>query len=122
MEYDGRPTLKLSAYKATLPGPKQVYRFFDQQGRCERDVIALATESPPPGGSPLLSEAMNGGCRMFEREPLNDIRIRFADGFARVQEELRAPRPTREYTVETSDELASLAHSVTAEVRARELA
>ena len=122
VEYGGRPTLKLSTDKATLPGPKQVYRFFDQQGRYERDVITLATESPPPGGSPLLSEAMNGGGRVFEREPLNDIRNRFADGFARVPEELRALRPTGVYAVETSDELASLAHSVTAEVRARELA
>ena len=103
-------------------GPKHVYRFFDQQGRCERDVIALAGESLPAGGSPLLSEAMNGGCRVIEREPANDIRNRFADGFARVPEELKALRPTGVYAVETSDELASLAHSVTAEVRARELA
>ena len=40
VEYDGRPTLKLSTDKATLPGPKQVYRFVDQQGsyeaRCHR--------------------------------------------------------------------------------------
>jgi hypothetical protein len=65
---------------------------------------------------------MNGGCRVIEREPLEEIRSRFAGEFARVPEELRALRPTGEYTVETSDKLASLARSVTADVRARELA
>ena len=121
VEYDGRPTLKLSADKATLPGPKQVYRFVDRQGRCERDVIALASE-PAPGGEPLLSDAMAGGRRAAAREPLDETRRRFEGEFARVPEELRALRPAGAYTVETSDELASLARSVAAEVRARELA
>ncbi len=121
VEYDGRPTLKLSADKATLPGPKQVYRFVDRQGRCERDFIALASE-PAPGGEPLLSDAMDGGRRAAAREPLDETRRRFGGEFARVPEELKELRPTGAYTVETSDELASLARSVTAQVRARELA
>ena len=121
VEYDGRPTLKLSADKATLPGPKQVYRFVGRQGRCERDVIALASE-PAPGGEPLLSDAMDGGRRAAAREPLDETRRRFGSEFARVPEGLKELRPAGAYTVETSDELAGLARSVTAEIRARELA
>ena len=122
VEYDGRPTLKLSADKATLPGPKQVYRFVDRQGLYERDVIALASEPPPQGSDPMLSEAMVKGRRVTDREPLEETRRRFAAEFERVPEELKALRPTGAYTVETSDELVSLARSVAADVRARELA
>ena len=122
VEYAGRPTLKLSADKATLPAPKQVYRFSDRQGRCERDVIALASEPQPPGGAPMLSEAMVGGSRLAGREPPEETRRRFAAEFERVPEELKALRPTCAYSVETSDALASLARTVTADVRARELA
>ena len=122
VEYDGRPTLKLSTDKATLPGPKQVYRLVDRQGLYKRDYVALAIESPQLGGSPLLHEAMAGGSRVGDREPLEETRRRFAGEFARVPDELRALRPTGTYTVETSHELEGLARSVTADVRARELA
>ena len=122
VEYDGRPTLKLSTDKATLPGPKQVYRLVDRLGSYERDVIALAIESPQLGGSPLLHEAMAGGSRVGDREPLEETRRRFAGEFGRIPDELRALKPKEEYAVWTSDELASLARSVTADVRARELA
>ena len=122
VEYDGRPTLKLSPDKATLPAAKQVYRFVDRQGRYERDVIALGSEAPPPGGAPLLSEAMVGGHRVAAREALDETRHRFATEFARLPEDLRALRSPGMYTVETSAKLASLTRSVTAEVRARELA
>ena len=122
VEYDGRPTLKLSTDKATLPSPKQVYRFVDRQDRYERDEITLASEEPPPGGSALLHEAMTEGRRVRDREPLEGTRRRFAGEFERIPSELRALRPSEEYPVVTSDELASLAQSVAAEVRARELA
>ena len=122
VEYDGRPTLKLSTDKATLPSPKQVYRFVDRQGRYERDSITLASERPPPGGSPLLREAMSGGRRVADREPLEEARKRFAGEFERIPDGLRALRPTEEYNVGTSSELARLAQSVAADVRARELA
>ena len=121
VEYDGQPTLKLSTDKATLPSPKQVYRFVDREGRYDRDSITLASEQPPPGGSPLLHEAMAGGRRVAGREPLEETRRRFAGEFGRIPDELRALRPTEEYAVGTSDELASLARSVADEVRAREL-
>lgn len=57
VEYDGRPVMKLSTDKLTLPGAKQVFRFAD----ITNDVIGLRSEAPPPGTSPLLEEVMVGG-------------------------------------------------------------
>lgn len=65
VEYDGRPTLKLSADKETLPGAKQVFRITDGDGLAGRDVIALREEEPPHGGQPLLVDVMKSGARVF---------------------------------------------------------
>lgn len=61
-EYAGRPRCKLSAGKATWPGSKQVHRRFDQHGRMESDVIALADEVHR--GIPLLQCVMRQGRRL----------------------------------------------------------
>src|SRR6516162_8805652 len=44
VEYAGRPVLKLSTKKQTLPGPKQVYRYRGTEGRYLRDIITQAKE------------------------------------------------------------------------------
>src|SRR5262249_43095462 len=51
--FDGRPVLKLSAGKATLPGAKQVWRR-SEGARFGGDVVTLAGEDGPPGAEPLL--------------------------------------------------------------------
>ncbi|HSO88560.1 MAG TPA: nicotinate phosphoribosyltransferase [Draconibacterium sp.] len=47
-EIDGLPKMKFSENieKNTLPAKKQVYRFFDNNGKFYRDAIALETERP----------------------------------------------------------------------------
>ena len=52
-EYDGRPTLKLSAGKATAPGRKQVWRGVSPDG-AHRDVLTLRDEPAPGEAEPLL--------------------------------------------------------------------
>jgi nicotinate phosphoribosyltransferase len=42
VEYDGRPVLKLSPKKQTLPGPKQVFRRYGSEGHMSDDVITCA--------------------------------------------------------------------------------
>jgi nicotinate phosphoribosyltransferase len=54
-----RPTRKLSPGKATLPGPKQVWRL--AQGT---DVIARREEPGPTGAEPLLQPVMRAGRRL----------------------------------------------------------
>jgi nicotinate phosphoribosyltransferase len=70
VELDGRPVLKLSDAKATLPGRKQVWR---QEGL---DVVALVDSAR--AGRPLLVEAMRDG-RRVAAEPLEQIRDRARD-------------------------------------------
>src|ERR687895_2523858 len=60
--YDGEPVAKLSTAKATLPGPKQVWRRRVMAG----DLIGLADEDGPPGGEPLLVPALRDGRRMVD--------------------------------------------------------
>jgi nicotinate phosphoribosyltransferase len=56
--YDGRPVLKLSAGKSTLPGAKQVFRNLGLGG----DVLGLREEQLP-GRDPLLHPVMIAGRR-----------------------------------------------------------
>lgn len=68
VELDGRPVLKLSTGKATLPGRKQVWRVAG-----ERDTIGLEGEAGE--GEPLLREVMRDG-RATWSESLEMIRER----------------------------------------------
>jgi nicotinate phosphoribosyltransferase len=56
--YADRPVVKLSPGKATLPGPKQVFR---EPG--PRDTIVCRDELPPHQAVPLLEQVMTGGRR-----------------------------------------------------------
>lgn len=87
VELGGRPTLKLSAEKATLPGPKQVWRVA-LGGRFAYDVVTPAAGPAPPGGEPLLELVMAGGRRMVE-ESLNEARARCAVQRASLGDEHR---------------------------------
>jgi nicotinate phosphoribosyltransferase len=92
--HGGRPVLKLSPGKTTLPGAKQVFR-----GPGLRDVVALREEAPPPGTAPLLERVMAGGCRLEGREALAAARARFEQdaaglpGAARDLVHPQAPAP-----------------------------
>jgi len=70
--YDGRPVAKLSAAKATLPGPKQVFR-----GPGLQDTIGLRNEPAPPGAPPVLEQVMTGGRALRTPDRLAVARARF---------------------------------------------
>ena len=70
--YDGRPVAKLSTAKATLPGPKQVFR-----SHGVTDWIGLRDEPGPPDAERLLQPAIRGGHRVRLTEPLGAARARF---------------------------------------------
>jgi nicotinate phosphoribosyltransferase len=121
VEYAGRPVLKLSPGKQTLPGPKQVFRFRDQAGSYLRDVITRAGDSPP-GGEPLLSEVMRDGKRLGPEVSLRASREHFAREFACLPERhkhLRAPEP---YEVRISEELEQLRQRVVRQTAEQERA
>lgn len=118
VRYDGRPVLKLSSGKKTLVGDKQVFRM-TRDGSLHRDVIALREEKIE--GEPLLRQVMKGGARLQSREPLAEIRERFLEEFARLDQSYKSLKNPRMYPVELGPGLEDLQGRVTHEVREREL-
>ena len=105
VEFRGRPTMKLSEGKPSLPGAKQVWR------ASEVDVLGLSEEEND--GEPLLVPVMERG-RRVRSEALQDSRAR-----ARAQREAlpaRDRRPAAEsYVVRLSRGLERLRAQLAAE-------
>ena len=122
VSYDGRPVLKLSSGKETLPGAKQVYRYRNEGGHYLRDIIARVDESSPDGGAePLLSEVMRDGKTVVSLPTLQELRDRFRREFACLPEEHKALRSPSPYEVATTTQLDRLRSKVTQEAKEREL-
>jgi nicotinate phosphoribosyltransferase len=111
--YAGQPVAKLSTAKATLPGPKQVWR------RRGGDVIGLADEEGPGDGEPLLFTVLRDG-RRLGRASLDEARHRFAAELAALPPTLRSLDP-KPYRVRGSAELRRLSDRVRERILAREL-
>lgn len=73
VEYDGKPRIKRSTGKRTLPGRKQVFRE-TVKGKSASDVIGLRDEAIP--GTPLLELVMKTGRRTSPPPAINTIRER----------------------------------------------
>jgi nicotinate phosphoribosyltransferase len=82
-----RGVWKLSPDKATVPGPKQVFRRY-ANGVMSADIIAAAEEEQE--GEALLVPAMRDGV-VVHRESLEEIRERCAAQLAALPERLRRP-------------------------------
>jgi nicotinate phosphoribosyltransferase len=97
VSYDGRPTLKLSAHKASLPGPKQVWRPVpDDQAVFTEDWLGLVDEEGPEGADPLLVDVMTEGQRVSPPELLERARARAREQLTALPEgclRLRDPDP-----------------------------
>jgi nicotinate phosphoribosyltransferase len=90
VESDGRPVMKRSSRKATLPGRHQVFR--SDAG----DVIGLVDEELQ--GDPLLVPAMRGGRRVADAPSLDAVRDRARAELSALPDrvrELRDPATVR---------------------------
>lgn len=116
VRYNERPVLKLSQGKVSLPGEKQVFRFYDAQGAFHHDAIALAGEELA-GGEPLLERVMSGGKRLAPSPPLEEARHRFQEQFSRLPQRYKALRDAPPYPVELSPGLQALYQEVATEVK-----
>jgi nicotinate phosphoribosyltransferase len=94
---------KRSADKATVPGPKQVFRAYSD-GTMRRDLIAAADEAHD--GEPLLRPAMREG-EVIDPESLVEIRERTDAQLMALPEELRRASgdAAHQYPVRYSDRL-----------------
>ena len=105
VEYDGKPTMKLSEDKETLVGAKQVFRRVDADGMYAEDVIGSADEPAPDGAAALLSDVMKGGKRLHEAPSLDGLRERWSGELERLPAAHRRIRSPDEYPVLVSDTL-----------------
>ncbi|MBC8281628.1 MAG: nicotinate phosphoribosyltransferase [Chloroflexi bacterium] len=111
VHYDGRPVMKLSQDKASLPGAKQVYRTKDMNGMFARDIIALDNEVLP-GGLPLLEEFMKDGQRTLAAPSLEEVRSRFQEDFAALDDRFKALKNPPRFPVGLSGKLERLTSEV----------
>jgi nicotinate phosphoribosyltransferase len=105
-EYAGAARRKRSEGKATWPGRKQVWRWYDERGRFSRDLVSLAAERHE--GEPLLRPVMRGGQRLPDPPDLTAVRARAEDQLARLPEPLARLEPYH-YPVEIGLPLRDLA-------------
>jgi nicotinate phosphoribosyltransferase len=115
-EYAGVPRRKRSEHKATWPGRKQVYRYFDD-GVMVRDLVT--TEDDAQDGLPLVQPVMRGGRRLRPPPTLDQIRAHAAENLAALPEPLRSlQRAAQPYTVQIAERLRALAAEVDRHSRA----
>ena len=111
VDYGGRPVMKLSEAKATLPGAKQVFR--SPAG----DIIGLRNESPPPGYEPLLLPVMRQGRRLGPPEPITEATRRCASCLNRLPRGSLALREPEQVSVTISARLERLRRHVEYQLR-----
>ena len=107
VRYDGRPVVKLSTGKRTLPGEKQVWR--GPVG----DLLGLREEDQP--GEALLTPVMTNGRRVGPGGTIEAARERFRRELSALPADalsLDAPRPR---VARVSDALTALAEQAKAE-------
>ena len=107
VSYDGRPVMKLSEGKESLPAAKQVLRQHGSDGMMSSDVIGLSTDADMPG-EPLLVPAMQDGRRIIPPTEISDARQRVADGLSRLPQAYRNLRQPDHFPVSISENLQSL--------------
>lgn len=114
VEYEGRPRMKLSTGKVSIPGRKQVFRRM-VDGKAAGDTLAGSGESHP--GEPLLEKVMACGRRTERgRWTLDDARARCAHQLAALPPGLHATEklaPDEAYPVSVSGELATVRDKLT---------
>jgi nicotinate phosphoribosyltransferase len=105
VESDGRPVMKTSSRKATLPGRHQVFRDGDT------DTIGLADEALP--GRPLLEPVLLRGERPARPQPLDALRERARAEVAALPAARRRNRSPEVHLPRLSSQLQALKESLT---------
>jgi nicotinate phosphoribosyltransferase len=105
-EYAGKPKMKLSESKATLPGKKQIYRE-RAASKAVRDVIGLMDENDL-SGEPLLMKVMETGRRTQATESLEVCRTRCRRERDAFPELMGLEKVEPGYPVELSEGLKTL--------------
>jgi len=112
-EYAGLARRKQSEGKATWPGRKQVFRYYEADGTLARDSLSLETDDQP--GQPLLYPMMHAGTRRMVAPDLEQVRRYAQAEMGRLPDRLRAlDKADPPYPVQIADPLEALAREVDA--------
>jgi nicotinate phosphoribosyltransferase len=113
------PIMKLSKDKITLPGRKQVYRFMDENGKYEKDVITLADEQWD--GEPMLTKMIDNGRLIYALPSLKEIRATAVQNLAKIPDKYCKLTDAPKYPVEISKKLADLVKTLEEKIRKNEI-
>ena len=108
------PIMKLSRDKITLPGRKQVFRFKDEEGFFEKDLIALSDEKV--NGEPLLFRVMENGKLIFNLPTISEIRAKAAENVSKLPTEFKVLTNPPVYSVKLSQKLQSLIETTKSQI------
>lgn len=108
-EYAGKPRLKKSEGKATLPGRKQVFRQYENN-IIAKDILTL--EDDKQEGLSLLQPYMVEGKRVSETPGLEDIRKYTGEQLKSLPPNLRKLHKALPYPVDISSTLARLKEEI----------
>jgi nicotinate phosphoribosyltransferase len=105
-EYAGRPRMKRSEGKVTLPGCKQVYRKYTADHKMSEDHLTLNNEAP--AGEPLIVPYMQRGKRCRPTASFSEIRAHAARELSRLPAPLRSLKNAPSYPLVISKNLNDL--------------
>lgn len=109
-QYAGRPVRKLSPWKETWAGPRQVYRQYDSSGYIAIDVVA--GEDEVIDGKELLREVMTDGRRLCASPRLAIVREYCAEQLCHLPPALRSLEHVLQAPVKISHRQRELAAAV----------
>ena len=108
------PIMKLSKDKITLPGRKQVFRFKNEEGFFEKDLIGLSDEKV--NGEPLLFRVMENGKLIFNLPTISEIRAKAAENVSKLPTEFKVLTNPPVYSVKLSQKLQSLIETTKSQI------
>lgn len=100
--------MKLSEGKKTIPGAKQIYRFYEETGQLKEDVIALDDEPQPTGGQPMITEVMRKGKLVTRLPELRTIQEYSTDQVNRLPQEYKDLERVEEPPIKLSAKLREI--------------
>ena len=132
--FEDKPRIKISENlrKMNFPGQKQVYRYFNGNGKCIADAITLEGLEAPDGmahpfephkrmplnpalAEPLLQEVMREGKRLFPVRSVRDIAAAAVKNLGRLPEEHKRFDFPHVYKVGLSSEIEQMRNHLKSE-------
>ncbi len=99
---------KFSSEKATYPAAKQVYRFSAEDGTRSHDLICLADEPAPEGGTPLMVQVLEKGKLCTALSTIEEARARCSAELAKLPAGISALQNPASYSIRRSEALEQL--------------